>query len=187
MPAKGRGLILGSGFVGLRRAPLALSFNASSALAEPVVPPPSAPVFSARQARLRARPRGKNTELPDPDRFAEGAVPVGQAECRVREPDTGRNPTGRCSLPSRRRANMWPPTGQRPAHLDDAPLGSTRAKKGRGRAVSPTVGGRRSAALAASCPYVSRASWALVGANRPLAIRRRPLESAIGQRDFDVR
>lgn len=50
--------------------------------------------------------------------------------------------------------------------LADAPLGPTRAKKGRGRAASPTVGGSRGATFVALCPYVSSVVGADVGAAR---------------------
>ena len=75
--------------------------------------------------------RGKNTVLPDPDRFAEGAVLVSQAEAEGL-PDRRPNQLGRpVRFKIARYVERQPDSGQ-VNNLADAPLGSTRAKKGRG-------------------------------------------------------
>jgi len=96
-------------------------------------------------------------------------VLLSQAEAevlnRTRRPKPNSASRVRFKAEVARSVERQPDSVQEP-NLDDAPLGPTRAKKGRGRAASPTVGGSRGATFVALCPYVSSVVGADVGAAR---------------------
>ena len=116
----------------------------------------------------RAQPCGKNQRAARPRAFCRWRSAGKPSRGQGLEPDTAAEPNRPAVFASRPKSRaLW--SANRTAdrlRLADAPLGPTRAKKGRGRAASPTVGGSRGATFVALCPYVSSVVGADVGVAR---------------------
>lgn len=165
MPAKAAGSSPWVGLWGLaaRRLPLPSSCFSRSRL------PPTVGAAVLREASPEGRSRAVRTsELPDPDRFADGAVLVSQAEAEVLNRTRRPNPTGQpCSLQGRSRALCGAPTGQRPGTQPGrcSAWPHTR-EKGSGSGGEPDGGGKSFCRFCGFCPYVSSVVGAEVGAAR---------------------